>query len=230
MPASSPSCSELGVRVAIDDFGAGYTSFRNLQMLHVDTVKIDGSYVKDLAESRKIRSLSAPWWGWPVCGWRAAEAAAVSRSSALDRGLRIHRDFPAEQSFLSGLSRLEKTQHSFQFTRRVWRRRLDSEDGVQQRSGARGPRYGRIFPHAGRKPDPQLRLLSRRRSAFGAACGDSAVRDLAETLRRPRGGHRANRDARRRPGHDCRRRAPGFSLCAGRAGGILGHHACQERM
>ena len=42
---------EMGVRVAIDDFGAGYTSFRNLQMLHVDTVKIDGSYVKDLSAS-----------------------------------------------------------------------------------------------------------------------------------------------------------------------------------
>src|SRR6201996_1100045 len=42
---------ELGVRVAIDDFGAGYTSFRNLQMLHVDTVKIDGSYVADLSQS-----------------------------------------------------------------------------------------------------------------------------------------------------------------------------------
>jgi diguanylate cyclase (GGDEF)-like protein len=42
---------ELGVRVAIDDFGAGYTSFRNLQLLHVDTVKIDGSYVKDLSQS-----------------------------------------------------------------------------------------------------------------------------------------------------------------------------------
>jgi len=42
---------ELGVRVSIDDFGAGYTSFRNLQMLHVDTVKIDGSYVKNLSES-----------------------------------------------------------------------------------------------------------------------------------------------------------------------------------
>ncbi len=42
---------ELGARVAIDDFGAGYTSFRNLQMLHVDTVKIDGSYVKDLSVS-----------------------------------------------------------------------------------------------------------------------------------------------------------------------------------
>ncbi len=42
---------DVGVRVAIDDFGAGYTSFRNLQMLHVDTVKIDGSYVKDLSSS-----------------------------------------------------------------------------------------------------------------------------------------------------------------------------------
>jgi diguanylate cyclase (GGDEF)-like protein len=42
---------ELGARVAIDDFGAGYTSFRNLQMLHVDTVKIDGSYVSDLGRS-----------------------------------------------------------------------------------------------------------------------------------------------------------------------------------
>ncbi|HEY1878231.1 MAG TPA: GGDEF and EAL domain-containing protein [Rhizomicrobium sp.] len=42
---------ELGVRVAIDDFGAGYTSFRNLQMLHVDTVKIDGSYIRDLSLS-----------------------------------------------------------------------------------------------------------------------------------------------------------------------------------
>ncbi len=40
---------ELGVKVAIDDFGAGYTSFRNLQMMHVDIVKIDGSYIKDLS-------------------------------------------------------------------------------------------------------------------------------------------------------------------------------------
>jgi diguanylate cyclase (GGDEF)-like protein len=42
---------ELGARVAIDDFGAGYTSFRNLQVLHVDTVKIDGSYISDLSRS-----------------------------------------------------------------------------------------------------------------------------------------------------------------------------------
>ncbi len=42
---------DLGCRVAIDDFGAGYTSFRNLQMLRVDMVKIDGTYVRDLSAS-----------------------------------------------------------------------------------------------------------------------------------------------------------------------------------
>jgi EAL domain-containing protein (putative c-di-GMP-specific phosphodiesterase class I) len=40
---------ELGCRIAIDDFGAGYTSFKNLKALKVDMVKIDGAFVRDLA-------------------------------------------------------------------------------------------------------------------------------------------------------------------------------------
>jgi EAL domain-containing protein (putative c-di-GMP-specific phosphodiesterase class I) len=45
------SLRELGCRVAIDDFGAGYTSFRNLKMLRVDMVKIDGTYIRGLSGS-----------------------------------------------------------------------------------------------------------------------------------------------------------------------------------
>ena len=37
-----------GVKVAIDDFGAGHTSFRALRELAVDLVKIDGTFVRDL--------------------------------------------------------------------------------------------------------------------------------------------------------------------------------------
>lgn len=39
---------DLGVRVAIDDFGAGYTSFGNLKHLAVDFVKIDGHFVRNM--------------------------------------------------------------------------------------------------------------------------------------------------------------------------------------
>lgn len=46
---------ELGCRVAIDDFGAGYTSFKNLKHLAVDIVKIDGAFVKNLAEDHTDR-------------------------------------------------------------------------------------------------------------------------------------------------------------------------------
>ena len=43
---------DLGCRIAIDDFGAGYTSFRNLRALDVDVVKIDGAFVENLPRSR----------------------------------------------------------------------------------------------------------------------------------------------------------------------------------
>jgi len=83
---------ELGVRVAIDDFGAGYTSFRNLQMLHVDTVKIDGSYVADLCGSpqnqifvRTLVGLAQSFDIKTVAEWVGSDAdAALLQSFGVD--------------------------------------------------------------------------------------------------------------------------------------------------
>ncbi len=47
---------DLGCRIAIDDFGAGYTSFRNLRQLGVDIVKIDGAFVRDILHSEDDRA------------------------------------------------------------------------------------------------------------------------------------------------------------------------------
>lgn len=43
---------QLGCRVAMDDFGTGYNSFRNLQVLGIDMVKIDGSFVENMLENK----------------------------------------------------------------------------------------------------------------------------------------------------------------------------------
>lgn len=49
------SIKALGAKVAIDDFGAGHTSFRNMRVLPIDILKIDGAFIKNLMQSSDDR-------------------------------------------------------------------------------------------------------------------------------------------------------------------------------
>jgi diguanylate cyclase (GGDEF)-like protein len=47
-----------GVRLAIDDFGTGYSSMSLMKKFPIDTIKIDRTFVRDLAESAEDRAIA----------------------------------------------------------------------------------------------------------------------------------------------------------------------------
>lgn len=87
--AAMQSC---GVKVAMDDFGSGHTSFRNLRNLRVDLLKIDGAFIQNLARSEDdcffvrtlinlVRHLEIP----TVAEWvEDAESAALLTNWGVD--------------------------------------------------------------------------------------------------------------------------------------------------
>lgn len=99
---------ELGCRVAIDDFGAGYTSFKNLKHLNVDMVKIDGGFVKDICRDvsdqafiRTMVELAGAFGMETVAEWVGdAETADFLMNSGITYLQGFHFGMPLEVSAL----------------------------------------------------------------------------------------------------------------------------------
>jgi EAL domain-containing protein (putative c-di-GMP-specific phosphodiesterase class I) len=99
----------LGVRIALDDFGTGYSSLSYLRMFSFDKIKIDRSFVRELARNeeslafiRTIVSLGATL-RIPVCveGVETQDQYDWVRALGCDevQGFLISRPLPAGQIF-----------------------------------------------------------------------------------------------------------------------------------
>ena len=104
-----------GFRLAIDDFGSGFTSFAYLKSLPVDFIKIDGSYVKGMLDDRvdramvtAIRQIAAVIGVRTVAEWvetpaLAAELGAIGIDYA--QGYGIAKPEPLEALLRGGMER-----------------------------------------------------------------------------------------------------------------------------
>ncbi len=98
---------ECGAKVALDDFGAGYTSFKYLRELPVDLIKIDGAYVRSIVEDRSnyaitrtIVDLARELGASSVAEWaETPEIVAMLAKMGVDyaQGFALARPMPPER-------------------------------------------------------------------------------------------------------------------------------------
>lgn len=96
-----------GCRISLDDFGAGLSSFAYLKRFRVDSIKIDGAFVRNLAKSRFDRAVVASIGtiahelGVDVIAERIedAESVAILRSLGIGhgQGFLFHRPQPLDE-------------------------------------------------------------------------------------------------------------------------------------
>ncbi len=56
-PAILSTLREAGMKILIDDFGTGYSALSYLHTIPCDVVKLDGSFVRDLADNTRLRAI-----------------------------------------------------------------------------------------------------------------------------------------------------------------------------
>jgi diguanylate cyclase (GGDEF)-like protein len=121
---------DLGVRIAIDDFGTGYSSFAHLQRFPVDRLKIDRSFICQLAEHPEGETLLRTL----VQLGKALSMETVAEGIELQNQLALLREEQCDggQGFLFARPLSVDATETFL---RNWRAGADPEPGPEPESG-----------------------------------------------------------------------------------------------
>ncbi|NKB58153.1 MAG: EAL domain-containing protein [Alphaproteobacteria bacterium] len=101
---------DLGCRVALDDFGVGYTSFRHLKSLPVDVVKIDGSFIRGIATKRESQEFLDTLLG--LTHSFGVETVAECVEAEADRDYLLDRGVTYLQGWIYGRPELDGLEES----------------------------------------------------------------------------------------------------------------------
>ena len=89
---------EHGFRISLDDFGTGYSSLSYIRQLPIDAVKIDRSFIKELATSEDARSIT--WTIIMMCQALNLEAVAEGVETKAQQQVLIKLGCDEAQGFL----------------------------------------------------------------------------------------------------------------------------------
>jgi diguanylate cyclase (GGDEF)-like protein/PAS domain S-box-containing protein/excisionase family DNA binding protein len=106
---------EIGCRLALDDFGAGFSSFYYLKRFEVDYLKIDGSFIRDLATDegsrifvRALNDVASGLSKQVVAEWIESPEALkilIEMGAQFGQGFLFSRPVPLEETLIAPAAR-----------------------------------------------------------------------------------------------------------------------------
>ena len=91
---------ELGGKIALDDFGSGFSNLQHVMDIHFDYLKIDGSIVKRCCDSKEAENLIAVISGWKKLSDRKVDIIAEFVENERIQDKMIDYDIDYSQGFL----------------------------------------------------------------------------------------------------------------------------------
>jgi diguanylate cyclase (GGDEF)-like protein/PAS domain S-box-containing protein len=129
---------QLGIQTAIDDFGTGHSSMADLKQVPIDRLKIDRSFIRQLAEAPDDASIAAAIIGLA----RSLDIGVVAEGveTAEQLGLLRNQGCPEAQGFLMSRPLAGAELESFLDARLDERGRAPDADSNSAKSGSFRPR------------------------------------------------------------------------------------------